>query len=219
MLASPPALAQTEDGILPAGPRSEPFRHQGGHDAVRPRRVVGPAAGGRKGAPTHAGGAERVEQSPPALAVRSGERALRPGCRAEAPRVRSLQAPPPPRTLATQRAPLATGSRRGAHRGAEVEHRLIERPRVPRRDEPVPELHRLAHGKRSRPPLPGPTPARRWCRSRPRRHRRRTSAPPEPYRGRRRGGPAAPRPRAGPTPPWSATMAAAARCRFSARRL
>ena len=90
-LVGPPS-AQPEDGIRPAGPPGEALGHQRRRPPARPapgRR----ASRRRRPAPRrpHAAVAQRVEQPPPALAVRPGEGALRPGRRAQPPRVGTVR--------------------------------------------------------------------------------------------------------------------------------
>ena len=98
-------------------------------------RVVGPAARRRQAARPHAAVAQRVEQAPPALAVRSGEGALRPRRRARPARDRRRCAAPWRRQAHWRRSGQRSQSGRAAVQtvAPEVEHGLVELPRLRRR--------------------------------------------------------------------------------------
>ena len=89
------ASAQPEDGVLPAGPAGEPLGHQRRRHPLGPCRIVGPPARRRQRARRDRPVAQRIEQPPPALAVRPGERcsaAVRRRARLATGRVRSPSA-------------------------------------------------------------------------------------------------------------------------------
>ena len=136
--ASPGAAsAQPEDGSGPAGPLANPSATSAAATRSARAAVLRPAAGARPARSAARRRAQRVDQPPPALAVRSGEAALRPRRGARPPRVGRRAAARAPRALAAQRAAPAVGARRRADRGPEVEHGLVELPRLAGRHEPV----------------------------------------------------------------------------------
>ena len=116
---------------MPPDHTANPSATSGGRHPLGPGPVLGPAAGAGQAALPHTAAAQRLEQAAPPLAVRPGERALRPRRRAEPPRVGAvgMDALAPPGALPAQRAPRAVGARRRAHGRAQVEHGLVELPR------------------------------------------------------------------------------------------
>ena len=69
-------LAQPEDGIASAGPSRKSFRDDGARYAFGSLPVFGPAASYGQVAPAHRALAQGMEQAAPALTIRSGEGAL-----------------------------------------------------------------------------------------------------------------------------------------------
>ena len=183
-----------------AGPLGEPLGHQRARHPLRPapgRRASRRRRPARLGAHRRAAARRAAAPGPggPSRRRRSG---VAPSGSAATGPERSRPCAPPG-ALAAQRAHARSRARRRAHRGTEVEHRLVELPRQPGGHEPVaraPCAWRSVSGGTGH--ARGPGRARRWCRPRPRRPRRRTCAPPAPCTARRRAASAEPRPRAAP---------------------
>ena len=176
----PRTLTQPQDGPPPAGPACEAFVDQRRpRPARRRRRLVGPPAGFRQ--PRHAERClpQSLEQAPPALPVRAGERSLwaaPSGCARQG----SSDGRRPARRQAHRRAADSphVGAPRRAHGGAEVEHGLVELPRVAGGHQPVTERRRPPAGSAALPATAaGEHPDGRWCRRRPRPRRTRRSGP------------------------------------------
>ena len=199
LLPLPQPLAQPEDGILPAGPGGEPLGHHCGRHPLRPRPVLRPAAGAGQVATAHTVLAQGMEQAPPALAVRPGK-VLRPRRRAEPPRIGALRIHARRRQAhwRAQRALRAVRACRRAHRRTQIEHRLIELPRLADRHEPIPQCRRLAERKRGACNGARQDAARRRYPLPPRRPRRRRRGPPVPCTSRHRVACGTRRPRAAP---------------------